>query len=91
MRLAQGKMPNISHVPQEIDFSLTKSAMKPFFNETLRITMPMTAMKSLDGFSDLQLGRYCFNLETEFLPKGFETLVSSSQAFSKIQFLFNTQ
>ena len=37
-------------------------------------------MKSLDGFSDIQLGRYCFNLETEFSHRGFETLVSSSQA-----------
>jgi hypothetical protein len=43
-------------------------------------------MRSLDGFSDLQLGRYCFNLETEFSPKGFETLVSSSQASSKTIF-----
>jgi len=28
-------------------------------------------MKSLNGFSDLQLGRYCFNLETEFSSQGF--------------------
>jgi len=41
-------------------------------------------MNGLNVHSDLQLGRYGFNPETDFFLEGFETLVSSSQALSKL-------
>jgi hypothetical protein len=61
----------------------TPSSMKCFKSRCQSLQM-----KSLDGFSNLQLGRYCFNLETEFSLQGFRNprlkLASSLQTiFSK--------
>jgi hypothetical protein len=46
-------------------------------------------MKSLNGFSDLQLGRYCFNLETEFSHQGFRNPRLKLASFSQKQFSQN--
>jgi hypothetical protein len=40
-------------------------------------------MKSLDGFSGIQLGRYCFNLETEVSHRGFRNPRLKLASFSK--------
>jgi hypothetical protein len=40
-------------------------------------------MKSLDGFFGIQLGRYCFNLETEVSHRGFRNPRLKLASFSK--------
>jgi hypothetical protein len=43
-------------------------------------------VKSLDGFSDIQLGRYCFNLETEVPHRGFRNPRPKLASFSQNNF-----
>ena len=56
-----------------------------------RISLNLNAnylqMKSLDGFFDLQLGRYCFNLETEFSLQGFRNPRLKLTSFLQNNFL----
>jgi hypothetical protein len=44
-------------------------------------------VKSLDGFSNNQLGRYCFNPETEFSHRGFRNPRLKLASFSQNNFL----
>jgi len=83
----------------QLQYAQTHNASRHVTRPSLRYTLKFYAQTSkwisihthddikwenLNAILRSQLGRYSFNPETEFLLKGFETLVTSSQALSKL-------
>jgi len=75
-----------SHVPQENQNFSTADDESKLIPIRPGSCANFLQVKSLDGFSNNQLGRYCFNPETEFSHRGFQNPRLKLASFSK-QFL----
>jgi hypothetical protein len=87
MRPAQGTSP-LFHMCQKKTnhFSTAADESKLAQNRPGSIANSLQ-VKSLDGFSNNQLGRYCFNPETEFSHRGFQNPRLKLASFSQNNFL----
>jgi hypothetical protein len=82
------RKPNLSTRATRISTSSPQLMMNPISpKSTLDHNANYPQMKSLDGFSDIQLGRYCFNSETEFSHRGFRNPRLKLASFSQNNFL----
>jgi len=63
--------------------SPSQRKMKTISDKLLRSNASYVQLKSVDGFSFLQLGRYCFNPETESSSQGLQNPRLKPASFSK--------
>jgi hypothetical protein len=70
-------------VPQDFDLFLTTGNESNLTQIYLDPNADDLQMRSLDGSSGIQLGRYCFNPETEISHRGFGNPRLKLASFSK--------
>jgi hypothetical protein len=83
MRPLQEKTPNRSTQATKFRPLLQNGKRTQSQIKHLRSNASYVRMKSLDGFSCLQLGRYCFNPETESSSQGLRNPRLKLASFSK--------